>query len=89
MIFYRYSDIRYELNFRVNITQLIFALKCNYCTLLYQKSEVESIPHVKGAMHCLQSRSSFISARDLFGPQENHESFIANVRNVHDKLPPG
>ena len=37
-------------------------------------------------MRCLRSHSSFISARDLFGPQENHESFIANERNEHDKL---
>ena len=37
-------------------------------------------------MRCLRSHLSFISACDLFGPQENHEPFIANVRNAHDKL---
>ena len=29
---------------------------------------------------------TFISACDLFGPQESHKFFIANVTNAHDKL---
>ena len=47
---------------------------------------VKELWEFKGAMRCLRSHSSFISACNLFGPQENHNFFIANVTNAGDKL---
>ena len=56
---------------------MVVTLLIAMCDVLFSENLLSIF---KGVIHCLRSRSSFKSAHDLFGAQENHEIYNKPIK---------